>query len=54
VPFVLIAHGISGVKMSAPVNHYALTRLIDQFIGAPPLRQANTAADVWPVFGLGR
>jgi phosphatidylinositol-3-phosphatase len=54
VPFVLIAQGISGVKMSAPVNHYALTRLLDQFIGAPPLRQANTATDVGSLFGLSR
>ena len=54
VPFVLIAHGISGVKMSAPVNHYALTRLLDQFIGAPPLRQASGAASVTSPFGLGR
>ena len=54
VPFVLIAHGISGVKMSAPVNHYALTRLLDQFIGAPPLRQASSAASVTSPFGLGR
>jgi len=53
VPFVLIAPGLSGIKVSAPVNHYALTRLFDQFIGAPPLRQAKTAADVASLFGLG-
>jgi acid phosphatase len=47
-------HGISGVKMSAPVNHYSLTRLLDQFIGAPPLRQASRAASVTSPFGLGR
>jgi phage portal protein BeeE len=39
--------------MSAPVNHYALTRLLDQFIGAPPLRQASRAASVTSPFGLG-
>jgi acid phosphatase len=53
VPFVLIAPGISGVKMSEPVNHYALTRLLDQFTGAPPLRDANAAADLGSLFGLG-
>jgi acid phosphatase len=53
VPFVLIAPGISGVKMAASVNHYALTRLLDQFIGAPLLRQASGAASVTSLFGLG-
>jgi acid phosphatase len=54
VPFVLMAPGVSGVKVSVPVNHYALTRLLDRFIGAPPLRQASGAADVASLFGLGR
>ena len=54
VPFVLMAPWLSGVTMSAPANQYALTRLIDDLIGAPPLRQASTAADVAPRFGLGR
>lgn len=54
VPFVLLAPGLSGIKVSVPVNHYALTRLLDQFIGAPPLRQANRAADMTSLFGLAR
>ncbi len=54
VPFVLMAPGLSGVTVSAPADHYALTRLIDHFAGAPPLRQASSAADVTSLFGLGR
>lgn len=46
VPFVLMAPGISGVKISEPANQYALTRLIDTVIGVPPLRQAGSAIDV--------
>lgn len=52
VPFVLMTPGLSGVTVSASANHYALTRLIDQFVGAPPLRQASNAADVTSLFGL--
>jgi len=40
------APGLSGVKISQAANHYALTRLIDMVIGAPPLRQAAGAADL--------
>jgi hypothetical protein len=54
VPFVLMAPGLSGVTMSAAANQYTLTRLIDQVTGAAPLRKARTAADVAPLFGLGR
>jgi phosphatidylinositol-3-phosphatase len=46
VPFVLMDPGLSGIKISKPANQYALTRLIDKVIGAPPLRQAAGAADV--------
>jgi len=49
VPFVLMAPRLSGVKISAPANQYALTRLIDAVIGVPPLRQAGQAADVSPL-----
>jgi acid phosphatase len=52
VPFVLIAPGISGAVIRKPVNHYALTRLIDKIIGAPPLRQAATAPSLTWRFGL--
>jgi phosphatidylinositol-3-phosphatase len=54
VPFVLMAPGLSGVTVSASANQYTLTRLIDYFVGAPPLRQASNAADVASLFGLGR
>lgn len=46
VPFVFMAPGVSRVKISQAADHYALTRLIDKVIGAPPLRQAGRAADV--------
>ena len=51
VPFVLMAPGISGVKISEPANHYVLTRLIDKVIGAQPLRQASGAASIATVLG---
>jgi acid phosphatase len=54
VPFVLIAPGLSAVKISAPANQYALTRLIDDVIGAPPLRQAEGAARVAPLLEAAR
>ena len=46
VPFVLMAPGLAGVKISAAANQYALTRLIDKVIGAAPLRKASSAADI--------
>ena len=46
VPFVLIAPGLSGALIRQPLDHYALTRLIDTIIGAPPLRQAAAAPDL--------
>ena len=46
VPFVLIAPGVSGAVMSQPADHYSLTRLIDEVIGAPPLRQAASAPGI--------
>jgi acid phosphatase len=54
VPFVLMAPGLSGVKISEAANQYALTRLIDAVIGAPPLRQAGSATDVAPLLGAAR
>jgi hypothetical protein len=54
VPFVLLAPGLAGVTVSAPANHYALTKLIDHFVGGSPLRQASSAADVASLFGLRR
>jgi acid phosphatase len=52
VPFVLIAPGLSGAVTGQPLDHYALTRLIDQVIGAPPLRQAAGAPDLAQRLGL--
>ena len=52
VPFVLIAPGLSGAVTRQSFDHYALTRLIDQVIGAPPLRQAAGAPDVARRLGL--
>ena len=52
VPFVLIAPGLSGAGVRQPLDHYALTRLIDQIIGAPPLRQAAGAPDLARRLGL--
>jgi phosphatidylinositol-3-phosphatase len=54
VPFVLMAPGLSGVKITEPANQYALTRLIDKIIGAPPLRQASSAADITYILGAVR
>ena len=54
VPFVLMAPGLSGVKITEPANQYALTRLIDKIIGAPPLRQASSAANVAYILGAVR
>ena len=36
VPFVLIAPGLSGAVIHQLLDHYALTRLIDTVIDAPP------------------
>ena len=52
VPFVLIAPGLSGAVTRQPLDHYALTRLIDQVIGAPPLRQAASAPGLAQRLGL--
>jgi hypothetical protein len=54
VPFVLMAPGLSRVKISEPTNHYALTRLIDKIIGAPPLRRASSAANIASILKGGR
>jgi acid phosphatase len=52
VPFVLIAPGLSGAVTRQPLDHYALTRLIDQVIGAPPLRRAASSPDLARRLGL--
>jgi hypothetical protein len=52
VPFVIMAPGLSGAVARRPAGHYALTRLIDEVAGTPPLRQASGAPDLAPAFGL--
>lgn len=52
VPFVLISPAVSGVTVSKPVSHYALTRLLDGVIGAPPLRHAADAPDLSTLLGV--
>ena len=54
VPFVLMAPGLSGVKISVSADQYALTRLIDKVIAAPPLRRASSAVDVTSILGAAR
>lgn len=52
IPFVLIAPGVSHLVIRGPADHYTLTRLIDQVIGAPPLRRAATASRLAPLPGF--
>lgn len=52
VPFVLIAPGLSGAVIHQRLDHYALTRLIDGVISAPPLRRAAGAPDLAQQLGL--
>ena len=52
VPFVLIAPGVSGVVVSTALNHYVLTRLLDEVIGAPLLGNATTEPDIAPLFDV--
>jgi hypothetical protein len=52
VPLVLIAPGLSGTVIRQPLDHYALTRLIDTVISASPLRRAARAPDLAQQLGL--
>jgi acid phosphatase len=52
VPFVIMAPGLSHVVVRRALNHYALARLVDQVIGATPLRKAARAPSIAPMFGL--
>jgi acid phosphatase len=54
VPFVVMAPGLSDVKVSGSANHYALTRFIDEVIGAPPLRHASGAVNLAAALGAIR
>jgi len=52
VPFVIMTPGLSGVVVHQPADQYALTRLIGEVAGTPPLRRAAGAANLAPAFGL--
>jgi phosphatidylinositol-3-phosphatase len=52
VPFVLMAPGLASAVTSRALDHYALTRLIDQVAGAPALRDAARAPNAAPLLRL--
>lgn len=52
VPFVLIAPRVSGAVVTVALNHYALTRFLDEVAGAPLLGDASTGRDIAPLFGI--
>lgn len=52
VPFVLVAPGVRHVLVSRALNDYALTRFLDEVAGVALLRNAQTAPDIAPLFGV--
>ncbi len=52
VPFVMIAPGVSGVAVNTALNHYALTRFLNEVAGASLLGNAGTQPDIAPLFGV--
>jgi chitodextrinase len=52
VPFVLIAPGENGVVVNTALNHYALTRFLDEVAGVSLLGNADTQPDIAPLFGV--
>jgi phosphatidylinositol-3-phosphatase len=44
--------GVSGVRVTSPLDHYSLTRLYDEVLGVAPLRAAATAPSMASAFGL--
>jgi phosphatidylinositol-3-phosphatase len=52
VPFVLMTRDVSHKIVRQPLNHFSLTRLIDEVLGVAPLREAAHAADLVPILGL--
>jgi acid phosphatase len=52
VPFVILAPGVSHKVIGRALNHYALTRLMDEVVGVPPLRNAAGAPDLASILGL--
>jgi Phosphoesterase family len=49
---VVMNQRLSGVVVRSPLNHYSLTRYIDQVIGAKPLRKAASAPNMRRAFRL--
>ena len=52
VPFVLLHPGVSHRVIRQGLNHFALTRLIDEVVGVAPLREAAHGADIVHILGL--
>jgi phosphatidylinositol-3-phosphatase len=52
VPFVILEPSVSHRVIRQPLNHFALTRLIDGIVGVSPLREAAHAPDLVPVLRL--
>jgi len=52
VPFVILAPGVSGAVITAALDHYSLTRLIDQVLGVAPLRSAAGKPSLAAMLGL--
>jgi phospholipase C len=52
VPFVILAPGVSGVVLTTALDHYSLTRLIDQVAGVAPLRNAASRPSLAVMLGL--
>lgn len=48
----VLAPGLHHRVVSAPLDHYSITRFYDQLIGAPPLRAAATAPSLAAAFDL--
>ena len=49
---MILAPGVSHKVIGRALNHYALTRLVDEVVGVPPLRKAAGAPDLAPTLGL--
>jgi acid phosphatase len=52
VPFVILAPGMAHKVLRQPLDHFALTRLIDEVAGVSFLRQAASAPDLLRELGL--
>lgn len=52
VPFVILNPVVSHKIVRRPLNHFSLTRLIDEVAGVPLLREAAHAADLDSLLGI--